>query len=124
MNRSITTAVLSVAAMIALSLVAIAQVQKRADMPPPSGGIVIAVTNLKCTAGSGSQDVSKSLYVLNTSGKTIPANTSVQFTTSDGEKDYRSFGNAIAPGKQFVINTNQPKAGAYTCTAWIRGTLK
>ena len=126
MKNKIAAVVLTVVVTLTLSLAAIAQVQRRVEMPPPQGniGISIQATTLKCTPGTGSQDVVKTLRVTNTSGKTIPANTSIQFSTSDGEKDYRHFGNNIAPGSEFTINTNQPKNGAYTCSTWIRGTLK
>ncbi|MBW8832707.1 MAG: hypothetical protein JF606_25575 [Burkholderiales bacterium] len=127
MKLKIATAVLSITA-FGLSLTPIAHAGGGSDTPPRqqpgSGGIEIAKTPLKCTAGSGLQDVSKTLSVLNTSKKTIPANTNVHFATSDGEKDYQRFDHAIAPNTVFIIATSHPKDGTYTCSAWISGLLK
>ena len=80
-----------------------------------NGKIRVRTVALQCANPGGQQDVSKTPWVTNTTGKTLPKGHKIYWNSSDGDKGVIELDSALKPGDS-AKGLGHPGQN-YTCTA-------
>lgn len=75
----------------------------------------LPMLQLQCSNSGGQQDVAKTPFVTNSTGKTLPKGKKLFWQSSDGDKGVIELDAPLAPGKS-AIGRGRPGQN-YTCTA-------
>ena len=74
------------------------------------------IVNLKCYNPGSSQDVLKTPYIKNTTGKIIKAGSKISWRSSDGDQGSITLTKDLPPNQE--VQGSGQAGGTYTCTAW------
>ena len=75
----------------------------------------VGTIQLQCDNGGGQQDVAKTPFVTNSTGKTLPKGRKLYWQSSDGDKGVIQLDKALKPG-EIAIGRGRP-GQSYQCTA-------
>ena len=75
----------------------------------------VGTIQLQCDNGGGQQDVAKTPFVTNSTGKTLPKGRKLYWQSSDGDKGVIQLDKALKPGAT-AIGRGRP-GQSYQCTA-------